>query len=147
MSFSPSLSDPSIMHMMESAGLAMLPLVGGSVFEVTSPTSQASLGAYIADRNLKEGAYHSSYGVVKLIEATVGAMNIDGFIWNYTYNCRPMAQTSHFLTKWVRETTGIPTLSMETDHFDSRSYSAAALRTRVEAFAELLRARKALSGV
>jgi len=101
MSFSPSLSDPSIMHMMENAGLAMLPLFGGSIFEVTSPPSQSSLGAYIAGRNLKEGVYHSSYGLVKLIEAA--------------------------------------------DHFDSRNYSAAALRTRVGAFAELLRARKASS--
>jgi hypothetical protein len=148
MSFSPSLSDPSIMHMMEGAGLAMLPLVGGSAYTVVTPPSPlATFGAYIADQNLKEGAYHSSYGLVKLMESAVRSMDVDGFIWNYTYNCRPMAQTSHTVRKWVEETTGIPTISVETDHFDSRNYGAAALRTRVEAFAEMLRARKVSSKV
>ena len=141
------LSDPSLMHMMEDAGLAMSPMTGGLSSKEMPPPSHATLGAYIADLHLLEGAYHSSYGMVKLMESVVNSLNVDGFIWGYTYNCRPMAQTSHFLTKWVRENTGIPTLSVETDHFDSRSYSAAALRTRVEAFAELLRARKATSRV
>jgi len=141
------LSDPSVMHMIEDAGLATAPMTGGlSSKEMLAPT-HATLGAYIADLHLIEGGYHSSFGMVKLMESVVNSLSVDGFIWGYTYNCRPMAQSSHFLTKWVRENTGIPTLSIETDHFDSRSYSAAALRTRVEAFAELLRARKASSRV
>ncbi len=141
------LSDPSIMHMIENAGLAMSPMSGGLSSKEMPPPTLASLGTYIADLHLKEGGYHSSFGMVKLMESIVNTLNVDGFIWGYTYNCRPMAQTSHFLTKWVRENTGIPVLSIETDHFDSRSYSAAALRTRVEAFAELLRAKKATSRV
>ena len=142
-SFNSSLSDPSIMHMMEGAGMAILPLVGGSATTVTPPQPpDATFGAYIADQNLKEGAYHSSYGLVKLMESAVRTMDVDGFIWNYTYNCRPMAQTSHIVRKWIEETTGLPTISVETDHFDSRNYGAAALRTRMEAFAEMLRARK-----
>ena len=141
------LSDPSLMHMMEDAGLAMSPMTGGLASKEMPPPSHATLGAYIADLHLLEGAYHSSHRMVKLMEAVVSSLNVDGFIWGYTYNCRPMAQTSHFLIKWVRENTGTPVLSIETDHFDSRSYSTAALRTRVETFAELLRARKAASRV
>jgi benzoyl-CoA reductase/2-hydroxyglutaryl-CoA dehydratase subunit BcrC/BadD/HgdB len=137
-----SLSDPSIMHMVEDAGLAMLPMTGGlSSQEMLAPT-HATLGAYIADLHLMGGGYHSSYGMVRLMDSMVKAPSVDGFIWAYTYNCRPMAQTSHFLTRYIRDNTGIPVLSIESDHFDSRSYSAAALRTRVESFAELLRARK-----
>jgi len=67
---------------------------------------------------------------------------MDGVIWGYLYHCRPLAQSSHFLKKWVEETTGLPTLSLEMDIYDSRNYSAAALRTRVETFAEMLRARR-----
>lgn len=78
-----------------------------------------------------------------MCETVLNSSNIDGCIWGYSYNCRPMAQTSHFLKKWVLEKTGVPTLSVEQDHFDSRNYSAAALKTRVEAFAEMLRARRA----
>ena len=46
------------------------------------------------------------------------------------------------IKRWVEETTGVPTLSLEMDVYDSRNYSASALGTRVEAFAEMLRARK-----
>jgi len=140
------LSDPSIMHMIEDTGLAISPMTGGLASKEMPPPSHAGLSAYIADLHLMEGGYHSSFGMVKLMESIVNSLNPDGFIWGYTYNCRPMAQTSHFLTRWIGENTGIPVLSIETDHFDSRSYSAAALRTRVEAFAEMLIARKESDG-
>jgi hypothetical protein len=45
--------------------------------------------------------------------------------------------------QWVKEKTGVPTLSLESDLYDGSSYSAASLRIRVEAFAELLKSRKA----
>ena len=73
----------------------------------------------------------------------VEELKIDGVIWNYQFNCRPLSLTSHFMKRWLEENLGIPTLSLEMDSFDSRSYSAAALRTRVETFADMLRARKA----
>lgn len=69
MTSNPSLSDPSIMHMMENAGLAILPLTGTSAYTVTPPPAPcATLGEDIADRNLKEGVYHSSFGLVKMCE-------------------------------------------------------------------------------
>jgi benzoyl-CoA reductase/2-hydroxyglutaryl-CoA dehydratase subunit BcrC/BadD/HgdB len=42
----------------------------------------------------------------------------------------------------VEEITGRPCLSLEMDYYESRTYGTAALRTRVEAFSEMLRARK-----
>jgi benzoyl-CoA reductase/2-hydroxyglutaryl-CoA dehydratase subunit BcrC/BadD/HgdB len=80
-----------------------------------------------------------------MIEQGVKFLNIDGVLWGYLYNCRPLAQSAHFLKKWVEETTRVPVLPLEMDVYDSRNYSASALRTRVEAFAEILRARKASS--
>ena len=70
-------------------------------------------------------------------------MNLDGVIWNYLYNCRPIAITSHLLKQVVEKETGIPVLSLEMDMYDSRSYSAEVLRNRVQAFAEMLGAEKA----
>jgi benzoyl-CoA reductase/2-hydroxyglutaryl-CoA dehydratase subunit BcrC/BadD/HgdB len=137
-------SDPSITRMMENAGLA----VCTTLFSAPPPkakfkTTYTTLGEEIAEREMRIGIYHSSYGIVKRCAQAVKDLNIDGVIWNYLFNCRPLAQTSHFLKKWVEENTGIPTLSLEIDNYDSRSYSAAALRTRVETFAEMLRAKKA----
>jgi benzoyl-CoA reductase/2-hydroxyglutaryl-CoA dehydratase subunit BcrC/BadD/HgdB len=70
--------------------------------------------------------------------------SLDGVIFNYQFNCRPSAQTSHSLKKWVEEHTSIPVLPLEGDLYDSRSYSASAMRTRVETFAEMLKSRKAV---
>jgi len=142
MIFLPSFSDPSIAHMMEEAGLAIRVIPSSLALSVDKPTPQPTLGEEIADRQLKMGAYHSSFGVVKIVENAINALNADGLLWTYLYNCRPMALTSHFLKKWVEENTRVPTLALEMDIYDSRSYSAGTLRTKVEAFAEMLRARK-----
>ena len=141
-------SDPSIMHMMESAGLAMsATLLSVPPPKARHPTTYTTFGEIMAEREMRAGIYHSSYSIVKRCEEAVKALNMDGVIWNYLYNCRPLALTAHFLKKWVEENTGIPTLSLEIDNYDSRSYSAAALRTRVETFAEMLRAKKASARV
>jgi benzoyl-CoA reductase/2-hydroxyglutaryl-CoA dehydratase subunit BcrC/BadD/HgdB len=46
------------------------------------------------------------------------------------------------MVKKEMEKTGTPTLVLEVDNADPRTHTADTLRTRVEAFAELLRARK-----
>lgn len=145
MTFLPSFSDPSIAHMMEDTGLAIKVIPASLSLSLDETTPQSTLGEEIADRQLKMGAYHSSFGVVKIVENAVRVLKLDGLIWSYLYNCRPLAMTSHFLKKWVEETTGIPTLALEMDIYDSRNYSAGTLRTKVEAFAEMLRARKAMA--
>jgi len=137
-------SDASITRMIENCGLALC----GTVYSAPVPKREGppvaykSLGEEIADREMIIGNYHSSYGIVKRCAKAIKDLNVDGLIFNYLFNCRPLAQPSHFLKKWVEENTGIPTLSLEADNYDSRSYGAETLRTRVETFAELLRAKK-----
>lgn len=46
--------------------------------------------------------------------------------------------------KEIEEKLRIPVLNLEWDLYDTRDYSAGALRTRVETFAEMLRANKAV---
>ena len=69
-------------------------------------------------------------------------MKLDGFIANYLYNCRPAALSSHVEKKYLEEKTGLPVLALEIDCFDSRSYSADSLRTKVETFAYMLKEKK-----
>ena len=146
LNFANSFSDPDITRMIENAGLAVsisMVAVGPPKEYTARATTAATMEEKRAERAMIDGFYHSSFGIVKRIEAAVKTLNVDGVIWNYQYNCRPMAITSHIVKKWVEETTGVPTLSLESDLYEGRSYSAAALRTRVEAFAEMLKARKA----
>jgi hypothetical protein len=144
LNFSASFSDPSITHMMEDAGLAVsATLLSVPPPKAPHPSTYTTLGEIRAEGEMTIGAYHSSFAMAKRFEDAVKTLNIDGVLWSYLYNCRPSALLSHVVKKWVEETTGVPTLSLEMDIYDSRNYSAATLRTRVEAFAEMLRARKA----
>jgi len=144
LNFSASFSDPSIIHMMEDAGLAMsATLLTVPPPKAPRPSTYTTLGEIRAEGEMTIGMYHSSFSLAKRFEDAVKTLNVDGVLWSYLYNCRPSALLSHALKKWVEETTGVPTLSLEMDIYDSRNYSAAALRTRVEAFAEMLRAGKA----
>ena len=148
MVFLSPFSDASIAHMIEDAGLAI------PVMLLTAPlrmepwqTTYTSPGEVKAEVEMKVGIYHSTYALAQRWAEVVEDFDLDGSIFGYQFNCRPLAQPSHLLPKLVEERTGKPTLSLEMDYYDSRSYSAAALRTRVETFAEMLRARKASAKV
>jgi hypothetical protein len=139
-------SDPSLMHMMEGCGLS----IPTTTFVYTATSARKPLdyisGETLAETEMGRGSFHSTYGLIKRATEAVRASRVDGLIWNYIYNCRPIALSSHLAKQFVEEETGVPVLSLEMDMYDSRAYSAEALRTRVETFAEMLRARKAASG-
>jgi len=141
-----SFSDASVTRMIENTGLA-IPIAALDV-RVQPPPPKVqydTVGERIADGEIRGGVglFHSSFGTCHRMAANLEQVKgIDGFIYNYQFNCRPVAQVSHCLKSWVEEKTGIPCLSLENDIADSRSYSAAAMRTRVETFAEMLKARK-----
>jgi len=140
-------SDPSTTHMMEDCGLSipatLHALFAARIFKTTPFIS----GEILAKEQLERGPFHGSCGEITRAAEAVQEFNADGVIWNYSFNCRPIALTSHLLKQFVEKETGIPVLSLEFDWYDSRSYSAAALRTKVETFAEMLRARKASAKV
>ncbi len=146
LNFIAPFSDPSIMRMMEDAGLAMSVTLLSVPGKKYPPSSYTTLGEIRAEREMRDGHYHGGFGLAKRFEEAARDLDVDGVMWGYLFNCRPLAETSHTVKKWVEETTGIPTIALEMDAYDSRNYSAAALRTRVEAFAEMLRARKAAAG-
>jgi len=143
LNFIQPFSDPSITHMMEKAGLAL----SSSLVTVPPPKRDPSIQINTLGEDRAEAAlrdvYHSGYGLAKRFEDAARLVNIDGVLWGYLFNCRPLAQYSHLVKQWVEKNAGIPTLSLEMDIYDSRSYGPEALKTRVEAFAEMLRARKA----
>jgi len=103
----------------------------------TTPEEQTVEGS------LRRGVFHSTSGF--LIETKEGCktLDLDGFMWFYQYACRASTPQMLIYKKGIEEQTGVPVLLLEGDLFDTRSYSAEALRTRVETFADMLRERKA----
>lgn len=140
----PSFSDPAILHMVENVGLGV-PVPWLCWFWPTPPwkTQFSTFGEQKAEVEMKVGMYNSSYACAWRFKQAVKDWKVDGAIWAYPYSCRPFALTALTVKKEVEEELGIPTLSLEIDMYDSRNYSAQALRNRVEAFAEMLQARRA----
>jgi len=144
MIFAPPLSAPAITTMIEHVGLA----VAASFVTVPPPKRDKNLplttvGRTLAEAAMRGGAFHSTYGFAMRWVDAVKTLNMDGVIWGYQYNCRPMSIGSHLVKQVIEQETGVPTLSLEMDYYETRNYSAEALRTRVEAFAEMLKSRKA----
>ncbi|HEY48774.1 MAG TPA: 2-hydroxyacyl-CoA dehydratase [Dehalococcoidia bacterium] len=71
------------------------------------------------------------------------AFNVDGAINFYPYSCREWVPTVIITKRMIEKELGIPVLVLEGDCYDTRNYSAGQLRTRVETFAELVKAHKA----
>jgi benzoyl-CoA reductase/2-hydroxyglutaryl-CoA dehydratase subunit BcrC/BadD/HgdB len=139
-------SDPRIMRMMESTGLSIPVTVHTTLASRIMKNTPFISGEKIAKEQLERGPFHSSYGEIKRAAEAAQEFNVDGVIFNYLFNCRPIAMLSHLLEQFVERETGIPVLSLEMDMYDSRSYNEAGLRTRIEAFAEMLADRKIFSG-
>ncbi len=145
MNFIQPFSDARITHMFEEAGLAL----GASITTVRPsktggpPLTPKTLGEDLAVKVLRGGAFHSNYGFVERFENSLKVLNIDGVVFGYQYSCRPLAQCSHLFKQYIEKQTGIPVLPLEMDYYETRSYSAETLKTKVEAFAEILRAKKA----
>jgi hypothetical protein len=138
-------SDPRVTRLIEDVGLAVpltsiLAWVGGP--SVKPKGTFETPGEIVADYELATGSFHGTDGMIKMVEAGAKVMKLDGFIANYPYNCRIGALQSHNQKKYMEEKTGLPVLALEYDIFDSRAYSAASLRTKVETFADMLKAKK-----
>ena len=86
---------------------------------------------------------HSTQAFIWKIEECIKHFNLDGLFWDYGYPCRPTCGHAFMVKKLVEEDLGVPVLLLESEQIDSRDTPIGALRTRVEAFAEMLRIRKA----
>ena len=127
---------------MEKCGLSLSQSSHTALASKYKTTASLISGKELAKLEMQRGNFHGTCGRVKRTAEIVQEANVDGLIWNYTYTCRPSSLPSLLLKHFVEKETGIPVLSLETDLADSRTYSAGALQTRVETFAETLRARK-----
>jgi benzoyl-CoA reductase/2-hydroxyglutaryl-CoA dehydratase subunit BcrC/BadD/HgdB len=138
-----SISDPAFNRLIEDVGLAV-PSTMALLPPPPEPESYpfSTLGEKRAEKAMFGGAYHSTYGMVKRIEASLKYADVDGIIYNYPFSCRPFVCSSKLTKLHIEKETGLPTLLLDMDPQDERNYSTGSMRTRLEAFAEMLRAKK-----
>jgi benzoyl-CoA reductase/2-hydroxyglutaryl-CoA dehydratase subunit BcrC/BadD/HgdB len=138
--------DPSITAMIQDTGLNpcvmmadyLLPNCLQRIAESgrTDPCELMVEGVFRIGQLVVQGSGPADY-----IPRCCEDFNVDGCIVAYPFNCRLCSVI--FALKQPLQERGLPTLIMEADEYDTRQYSAAAMRTRVEAFSEMLRAKKA----
>jgi hypothetical protein len=138
-----SFSDPAVNRLIQEVGLAV-PVVVNMLPPPPEPKSYPylTLGEKRAEKAMFGGFYHSSYGMLKRMELSLGSANVDGIIYNYQYSCRPGVCNTKLAKSYLEKEVGLPTLLLDMDLYDDRNYSAASIRTRLEGFAEMLKARK-----
>ncbi len=81
-------------------------------------------------------------GYIDYVEEVSRAANVDGVLLIFQFNCRPWATPPLMAKRELRERLGVPVLVVEGDIYDTRNYSAGQLKTRIESFAEVLKAKK-----
>ncbi len=144
-----SLADPSIIHMIEELGIA-IPLT-----EDTILVPDGELRPQMDERGRGEDPWERvAYALVqRSIEASVpmriraisGAVkryHLDGVLNLFHYSCRYFAGDPLILKHAVEKETGVPVMVLEGDIYDPRFYTAEQLRTRIEAFGEMLKAAR-----
>jgi hypothetical protein len=136
--------DQGVLRMMEDVGLNLsvvcIDWLSPHDYKLTS-TDPLSI---LLEATYRKGVCSSSGAVAYDVEICK-TFDLDGAIITYPYSCRLCAIPPIMKKKVIQEECGIPAMVLEADVYDTRQYSPASLRTRVEAFAELLRAKKAVT--
>jgi hypothetical protein len=137
-----SLVDPGIVQMLEDQGIAI------PYTEVNSVTSKRFWPETkdpceeIASKFFKSPVSQSYRMRIDSVIEECRKWKIDGLFWYNHFSCRPTYTDSIMIVKAVKEELNIPAILIEGDAYDPRYYTKEQLRTRIEAFAEILKTTK-----
>lgn len=142
--------DASIVKMVESIPLAII----GSAFYWISPTEKdteakkkwTTFEEKTAAAGINYGIHTGAWAQVKKMEWLCEGLKPDGVLNFYTPGCRASIAIPYPMKDYIEKKLGIPVVSVEMEICDLRSFSAEAIRTRVETFAQILKANIAKRG-
>ena len=135
--------DPSVLRMIEDVGLALPSCCVDWLLPVEMEIKATDPYEVIMEGLFRKGLCSGSGGIAYDVECCK-KWEVDGAIIPYPYSCRLYAITPLMIKAAIKKELGIPAMVLEWDAYDTRQYSAGQLRTRVETFAELLRATKGM---
>jgi benzoyl-CoA reductase/2-hydroxyglutaryl-CoA dehydratase subunit BcrC/BadD/HgdB len=64
---------------------------------------------------------------------------VDGVVMHSNRSCKPYSLGQYDIQKIIQKKRGIPTLLLEADMVDERSFSESQIETRIDAFMEVLK--------
>ena len=80
--------------------------------------------------------------MARQVLAMVDKYGADGLVMHSNRSCKPYSLGQYDIQRIVRAERGIPTLTIEADMVDERSFSESQIETRIDAFIELLKGRR-----
>lgn len=84
-------------------------------------------------------------GVDEMAENVIGMVDkyrVDGLVMHSNRSCKPYSLGQYDIQRLVMEKKGLPTLMIEADMVDDRSFSESQIDTRIDAFMELIQQRQ-----
>jgi bcr-type benzoyl-CoA reductase subunit B len=72
----------------------------------------------------------------------VDKYGVDGLVMHSNRSCKPYSLGQYDIQRILREKKGIPTVMIEADMVDERSFSESQIETRIDAFIEVLKGRR-----
>ncbi len=106
---------------------------------------------YIDENNFFDSmaeAYTRIYlniGVDEMARTVLGMVDkydVDGIVMHSNRSCKPYSLGQYDIAKIVEKERGLPSLIIEADMVDERSFSESQVATRIDAFMEMIKARK-----
>jgi benzoyl-CoA reductase/2-hydroxyglutaryl-CoA dehydratase subunit BcrC/BadD/HgdB len=83
--------------------------------------------------------------MARIVLAMVDKYQVDGMVMHSNRSCKPYSLGQYDIQRIVEKERGIPSLMIEADMVDERSFSESQVGTRIDAFMELIKQRKGSS--
>ena len=80
--------------------------------------------------------------MARTVIAMVDKYDVDGIVMHSNRSCKPYSLGQYDIAKVVEKERGIPSLIIEADMVDDRSFSESQVATRIDAFMEMIKAKK-----
>lgn len=80
--------------------------------------------------------------MAKVVLSMIDKYGADGIVMHSNRSCKPYSFGQYDIQKIVERERGIPSLMIEADMCDERNFSEAQIQTRIDAFMEMIRAKK-----
>jgi len=135
--------NPSLVSMIEGLGLAISVTTLAGTPSAGVPSTYTSVWEQTADVLMRRrGCYYSSWAEIRQFTELAQLWDVDGAIIFVHTPCRQNLLFPLREKMVVEEELGIPAIIVEGDLVDSRSYNEQQVRTRLETFAEIVKANQ-----
>ncbi|MEE4351540.1 MAG: 2-hydroxyacyl-CoA dehydratase family protein [Desulfatiglans sp.] len=136
----PPLSDASLIGMVEKLGIV---ISGGGGMNLTAVEMKPPTIPAWEERSIegiyRKGFWHNGISGGQAFLEQCRYLKVDGVVVANTVCCRLFNPCTPLQKELLEKELGIPVLALESDVYDTRNYSTERLRSRMEAFAEIVK--------